>query len=135
MIPHIVEFHRVTVDVHALLPAGQHQQTPHEMKRRRPTEPAAPSCPILYANKGSDERTYLRTRSCRIWSRNLDGDWRSIIFRSPFSSAHLLPTSLEPPTLLESNEEMRRKTRRDGTGTSRSWREAARSDLLRTGGD
>jgi hypothetical protein len=113
MIPHIVEFDRMAINVHALLEAAQHQQTPHEMKRWRPTKLEAPSCPVLYKNKYGSERTYLRTRSCRICSRNLDGEWRSIIFGSP---SPLLTSHRSPTTLLKPKGKVRRRTGRAGDG-------------------
>lgn len=118
MIPHIVEFHRVAIDVHALVATANH------------TKPAWAKGDERDQEKGMVGRaaTYLRTRSCRIWSRNLDGDWRSII-----PTSLLLPTNLSSSaTLLDPTDSSSNQTKilhRDSSLARATTGSGARLDL------
>jgi hypothetical protein len=94
MIPHVVELHRVAVDVHALFTTAPHRDR-NEMKLLQTTMPpaAARGSVVSTPTAARQRATHLRTRSCRVWSRNLDGDWSNIIFLLPL----LLPTKACTP--------------------------------------
>jgi len=138
MIPHVVELHRVAVDVHALFAAAPHRDR-NEMKLLQTTMPpaAARGSVVSTPTAARQRTTYLRTRSCRIWSRNLDGDWSNIIFLLPSSPSN---QSLHPSAPLDPMGFPRESNRPEGSTSvlrratelleAAAWREAVRSAPL-----